>query len=162
MKNIYLLGATGSIGQQTIELIEEFPDEFNLIAISGFSNLEKIIEIGSKFSLRLIACKDEKDASVLKNVFPDVKIVVGEKGLVELSTFQENDKDGVLINALVGMVGLKPTIPQYAAGLIVEPEVCDPMANGTISSATAAAEPLDDPPGVCCRLCGLRVLPAPQ
>lgn len=110
MKNIYLLGATGSIGEQTIEIIEEFPEEFNLIAISGFSNIEKIIEIGSKFPLQLIACKDEKDASVLENVFPDVKIVISEQGLVDLATFNPDDADGVLINALVGMVGLRPTI----------------------------------------------------
>ncbi|XMB71843.1 1-deoxy-D-xylulose-5-phosphate reductoisomerase [Mycoplasmatota bacterium WC30] len=110
MKNIYLLGATGSIGEQTIEIIEEFPNDFNLVAISGYSNIEKIIEIGSRFSLELICAKDEKDASILENVFPDVKIVHGNQGLVDLATFNNDDKSSVLINALVGMVGLKPTI----------------------------------------------------
>lgn len=110
MKNIYLLGATGSIGKQTIEIIEEYPEEFNLIAISGYSNLEKLIEIGSKFSLEMISVKDEKDADVIKEVFPDIQIVFGEEGLCELAKLNENDKNGVLINALVGMVGLKPTI----------------------------------------------------
>src|SRR2546428_7348266 len=45
-------------------------------------------------------------------------------------------------------VGLKPTTPQNAAGLIVEPFVCDPIAAGTTPAATAAAEPIDEPPGV--------------
>ncbi|MNL16663.1 hypothetical protein D3C87_1377150 [compost metagenome] len=45
-------------------------------------------------------------------------------------------------------VGLKPTMPQYEAGRMIEPAVCDPSAKGTMSSATAAAEPLDEPPGV--------------
>lgn len=110
MKNIYLLGATGSIGSQTIEIIEEFPNEFNLIAISGYSNLEKVIEIGSKFSLEMIAVKDEEDAKIIQNIFPDVKIVFGSKGLVALANLNPEDKEGILINALVGMVGLKPTI----------------------------------------------------
>ncbi len=110
MKNVYLLGATGSIGTQTIEIIEEYPEEFNLIAISGYSNLEKLIEIGSKFSLEMISVKDKKDADVIKEVFPDIQIVFGEEGLCELAKLNENDEDGVLINALVGMVGLKPTI----------------------------------------------------
>jgi 1-deoxy-D-xylulose-5-phosphate reductoisomerase len=110
MKNIYLLGATGSIGEQTIEIIEENSDDFCLKAISGFSNLEKIIEIGSKFPLDLIACKDKNDASVLENVFPNTKICYGSEGLVELACYNPSDENGLLINALVGMVGLKPTI----------------------------------------------------
>ena len=57
-------------------------------------------------------------------------------------------------------VGLKPTTPQNAAGRITEPSVCVPMATGTNPAATAAAEPDDDPPGVCAGFHGLRVLPA--
>lgn len=69
MKNIYLLGATGSIGTQTIEIIEENPEELNLVAISGYNHLDKLIEIASRFSLQMIAVKNENDASVLKKFF---------------------------------------------------------------------------------------------
>src|SRR5215213_6980357 len=55
--------------------------------------------------------------------------------------------------------GLKPATPQYAAGRITEPAVWEPVATGTMPAATAAAEPDEEPPGVCSRLCGLRVLP---
>ncbi|OQX93534.1 MAG: 1-deoxy-D-xylulose-5-phosphate reductoisomerase [Tenericutes bacterium 4572_104] len=110
MKNIYLLGATGSIGTQTIEIIEENPEELNLVAISGYNHLDKLIEIASRFSLQMIAVKNESDASVLKEVFPNVTIVEGDEGLVKLSTLNPDDENGILINALVGMVGLKPTI----------------------------------------------------
>ena len=48
----------------------------------------------------------------------------------------------------VPKVGLKPTTPQYDAGLIIEPAVCVPIAKGTMPAATAAADPLDEPPGV--------------
>src|SRR5512132_181775 len=60
---------------------------------------------------------------------------------------------------IVPNVGLYPTAPQYAAGRTIEPAVCVPNASGTIQSATAAADPDDDPPGVCCRFRGLRVGP---
>src|SRR5579863_8485159 len=53
--------------------------------------------------------------------------------------------------------GLNPATPQYAAGRITEPAVCVPKVIGTKPAATAAAEPADEPPGVCARLCGLRV-----
>ncbi len=54
-------------------------------------------------------------------------------------------------------VGLKPTTPQYAAGRSTEPTVCEPSASGTMRAATAAAGPLDEPPGVCSGFHGLRV-----
>ena len=56
-------------------------------------------------------------------------------------------------------VGLKPTTPQKAAGRITEPLVCEPIAPGTMCAATAAAEPLEEPPGVRPASCGLVVLP---
>jgi len=56
-------------------------------------------------------------------------------------------------------VGLKPYTPQKAAGRITEPLVWLPRASGTMLAATAAAEPLEDPPGVCSRFHGLRVFP---
>src|SRR5436853_4263447 len=56
-------------------------------------------------------------------------------------------------------VGLNPTTPQNAAGRITDPPVCVPNASGTMSSPTAAAAPLEEPPGVCSGLRGLRVLP---
>ena len=54
-------------------------------------------------------------------------------------------------------LGLKPTTPQNAAGRITEPLVCVPTATGTWSAATAAADPEEEPPGVCLRFQGLRV-----
>src|SRR5207247_299079 len=56
-------------------------------------------------------------------------------------------------------VGLNPTVPEYAPGRIVEPFVCVPIAPGITPAATAAAEPIDDPPGVRPRSYGLRVGP---
>lgn len=110
MKHIYLLGATGSIGSQTIEIIENHPDSFQLKAISGYQNLDRVKTIASKFSLDMISVKNEEDALIIQSLYPKVKVVYGEAGLVEIAKLNPQDKKGVLINALVGMVGLKPTI----------------------------------------------------
>ncbi len=56
-------------------------------------------------------------------------------------------------------LGFMPTTPQKDAGRMIEPAVCVPKASGTMWSATAAAEPLEEPPGVRVASCGLRVLP---
>jgi 1-deoxy-D-xylulose-5-phosphate reductoisomerase len=66
--------------------------------------------IASKFPLELISVKDIADAKEIQNLYPNVRVVYGEDGLVELSKLNPKDKSGVLLNALVGMVGLKPTI----------------------------------------------------
>ena len=56
-------------------------------------------------------------------------------------------------------LALYPNTPQNAAGRMTDAAVCEPSAIGTMPSATAAADPLDEPPGLCSKWCGLRVLP---
>jgi hypothetical protein len=63
------------------------------------------------------------------------------------------------VREMAPKLGLNPTTPQKAAGRMTEPRVCVPMATGTKPVATAAAEPLEEPPGVCAGFQGLRVLP---
>lgn len=110
MKNIYLLGATGSIGRQTLDIIKDHPDTFKLVAISGYHQLEALIDIASRFSPELICVGQTMDAKTLKNLFPDISIVYGASGLVDVATFKPDDPDALLVNALVGMVGLRPTL----------------------------------------------------
>src|SRR5215471_315289 len=64
------------------------------------------------------------------------------------------------VRSIAPNVGLNPNIPQYVAGRTIEPTVCVPKARGAMPAATAAADPLDEPPGVCAAWCGLRVGPA--
>src|SRR5260370_17762665 len=63
------------------------------------------------------------------------------------------------VRGIAPKLGLRPTTPLNAAGLITEPSVCVPNASGTIPAATAAADPDDDPPAVCLRFQGLPVAP---
>jgi len=104
--NIYLLGATGSIGTQTIEVIREF--NFNLVAFSSGRNIELTEEIIKEFAPMHVSVKNKEDAEYLKKKYLGVEFYYGDEGLVKIATLDGND--GVLVNALVGFIGMKPTI----------------------------------------------------
>lgn len=110
--NIYLLGATGSVGTQTIEVIKEF--NFNLVAFSSGENIELTKKIIEEFAPIHVSVKLKKDALHLNELYPGINVYYGEEGMLRIA--QLNGSDGVLVNALVGFVGMKPTIAAIKAG----------------------------------------------
>lgn len=108
MKNVCLLGATGSIGRQTIDLIEEFSDQYKLAAMAFGSNVEGALEILSKHKPLYVSCKNKEDIKILKDKYPDIEYGYGIDGLISVSEFDVDNP--IIINALVGSVGLVPTI----------------------------------------------------
>ncbi|WLR53203.1 1-deoxy-D-xylulose-5-phosphate reductoisomerase [Bacillus tianshenii] len=114
MKKISLLGATGSIGTQTLDVIEAHPNEFHLEAMSFGSNIEKGLEMIHKFKPALVSVKDKESAERLKSEVPShIRIFYGEEGLVEVATAADAD---ILVNAVLGSVGLEPTLAAIEAG----------------------------------------------
>lgn len=109
MKKIYLLGATGSIGQQTIEIIKANSEDFVLKGISGYNNFELIKQLTYDFNLDVVCVKTKEQAEELSLEHPNLKVLYGEEGLTDLASFNPN-QEITIINALVGMVGLKPTL----------------------------------------------------
>lgn len=105
MKKICLLGASGSIGQQTLDVIKKHPESFSLVGFSVGNQREKVYDIINDFPVRFI-CIKEKDESLVKE-FPGIKFFFGDEGLNELISKSEPD---MVVNALVGFVGLKPSI----------------------------------------------------
>jgi 1-deoxy-D-xylulose-5-phosphate reductoisomerase len=106
-KHITLLGATGSIGIQTIDIIREHPQEFKLIAFSAGRNLDKTREIIREFSPALVSVQSENDAILLKKEFPSIELAYGSKGLIDVATHSDAS---VLVNAVLGSVGLESTL----------------------------------------------------
>ena len=104
--NVYLLGATGSIGTQVLEVVRTI--DAKIISISAGKNINRVREIIEEFSPRYVSVLDETDKLVLEKEFPDVDFGFGEKWLIEAATYQ--NQDGVVVNAVVGMIGLRPTI----------------------------------------------------
>ncbi|MGM0840708.1 MAG: 1-deoxy-D-xylulose-5-phosphate reductoisomerase [Bacillota bacterium] len=116
MKKISLLGATGSIGTQTLDIIRENPEEFKLTAMSVGRNIEEARKMIPEFSPQLISVQRKEDAELLKKELSSVKVLYGEEGLVEVACHQDAD---VLVNAVLGSVGLHPTLQAIEAGKMI-------------------------------------------
>lgn len=117
LKKISLLGATGSIGTQTLDVIREHPDEFKLTAMTVGRNIEEARKMIVEFSPQMISVQRKEDAELLKNEMPSsVKVLYGEEGLVEVACHQDAD---ILVNAVLGSVGLHPTLQAIEAGKMI-------------------------------------------
>mgnify|MGYP005828203809 CR=1 FL=1 len=117
LKKISLLGATGSIGTQTLDVIREHPEEFKLTAMSVGRNIEEARKMILEFSPQLISVQRKEDAELLKKeMSSSLKVLYGEEGLVEVACHQDAD---VLVNAVLGSVGLHPTLQAIEAGKMI-------------------------------------------
>ncbi len=111
MKNIYLLGATGSIGMQTLEVIKSLGDSYRLVSIAFGSKLDIAIQIIEEFHPKLICTNNYFNYNFLKNKYNNINVVFGNDGLIDAATCRYyDDGDDIVINSLVGMIGLLPTI----------------------------------------------------
>ena len=114
LKKISLLGSTGSIGTQTLDVIRSNPDYFKLVALSAGSNIELVSKQVREFKPALVSVKRDEDVEKLKQEIGDVAIILsGEEGLMEVACHEDAH---VLVNAVIGSVGLKPTLAAIKAG----------------------------------------------
>ena len=107
MKKITVLGVTGSIGQQTVDVICHHRDEFELVAVSAGKNIALLEKTLSLIDTKIVCVIAKDDALYLQNKYPDLTVVYGEEGLDYIATLPEVD---IVINASVGSAGLLPTI----------------------------------------------------
>lgn len=114
MIELCLLGATGSIGGQVLDLIREKRDYYRLAAFSFGHNINKALDIIEEFEPDLVCAVEELDAKRIKEVFPKVEVTFGNKGLQQVATY--NCLCPKVINALVGSVGLTPTLSAIEVG----------------------------------------------
>lgn len=114
MKNIAILGSTGSIGTQTLDVARKNED-LRVVAVSAGKSVEKLEEQIREFHPILAAIWDEKAARDLKTRIADTdtKVVSGMEGLLELASMPESD---ILVTAIVGMIGIRPTMEGIRAG----------------------------------------------
>ena len=114
MKTIAVLGSTGSIGTQTLEVARANGD-LKIAALAAGRNVKLLEKQIREFSPKVVAVWEEAAATELKNAVSDldVKIVTGMDGLIEISTLPEVE---VLVTAIVGMIGIRPTVEAIKAG----------------------------------------------
>ncbi|MCY6483938.1 1-deoxy-D-xylulose-5-phosphate reductoisomerase [Clostridium aestuarii] len=117
MKNISILGATGSVGTQTLDVLKKEREKFKLIAISGNKNYEKLIAIIEDFNPKYVAVSDKSTYKKVKAYCVEQnkksEVLEGMKGLIQISTLNEVD---IVVTSIVGMIGLIPTLEAIKAG----------------------------------------------
>lgn len=118
MKKIVILGATGSIGTNTLDIIRRFPNQFEVIGLTAKSSDLKLEKIIREFQPEVVALQDEKAAaSLAKRLFRSgTEVLSGEEGIVAVSCLPETD---LVISAIVGAAGLLPTLSAIKSGKTV-------------------------------------------
>ena len=112
-KNIALLGSTGSIGQQTLDVVRRFPEYFRIVALAARSNVSLLEQQAREFEPSLVACFADTPSveAAARAAFPNV--VLGEQGLLEVTTHPQAD---IVVAATSGLMGLEPTLAAIRAG----------------------------------------------
>ncbi len=112
-KNIAILGSTGSIGTQTLDVIANFPKEFKANYLTGNNNVQLLLQQIQKFKPKgVVVCNERAAKELKKQVAGKTEILFGEEGLLDI--VQRNDVD-VVVSSLVGFAGLRPTIKAIEA-----------------------------------------------
>ena len=140
-KRVSILGSTGSIGTQALNIIEAEPERYEVAALSCMKNIELLAEQIKKFRPRFVATYDAADAQRLVEIYPDIKFFSGNDGLAELAAEAEDD---ILLNAVVGMAGLIPTYKALLNGkkiALANKETL--VAGGSLIMKTAAEKGLN-------------------
>ena len=113
MKNVVLLGSTGSIGTSTIKVVEDLPNRFRLIGLAAGNNTALLIEQTKKHQPLAVSIADPTNVSVLQSALGSTPVYSGDDGLLKLATMPEAD---VVLIAIVGTAGLQPALAAIRAG----------------------------------------------
>ena len=117
-KKISIIGSTGSIGTQALEVISKLQDKFEILALAGGNNIDLLLEQAEKFKPKYICCNKTENHKILKQVQNDKnfqwKILHGTEGLEEICSNKEND---IILVACSGKIGLKPTLKAIENGI---------------------------------------------
>ncbi|PNW76144.1 hypothetical protein CHLRE_12g546050v5 [Chlamydomonas reinhardtii] len=120
-KRFSVLGSTGSIGTQTLDIMAEFPDKFKLVALAAGSNVKLLAEQIRKFKPEMVAVKDASKIAELKEAIKDVSpqpvILAGDEGAVEVARHPNAES---VVTGIVGCAGLLPTV----AAIKARKEIC--------------------------------------
>lgn len=116
MKKIGILGSTGSIGRNTLKIIENNSDKFELIYITAKTQVELLIEQAKKFKPKYVVIADENKYSLLKSELTqlNIKVMSGYNSIIEIAGLKEVD---VVVNAIVGSKGMQPSVSACKNGV---------------------------------------------
>lgn len=114
MKYISILGSTGSIGIQTLDVIRQHADSFKVVALAAGRNADLLIKQALEFKPSLVSVGDKALAAKIRMELPDeIKVLYGQEGLIEVATHPQSN---FVVSAIVGSAGLLPTLSAIEAG----------------------------------------------
>ena len=117
-KQIAVLGSTGSIGTQALDVIAQHPDKFEVYALTANNNIDLLIEQAIKFKPEVVVLANDKNYLILKEALQDYPIKVWA-GIDAISDIVQDSDIDIVLTAMVGFSGLKPTINALKAGKTV-------------------------------------------
>lgn len=140
MKAVTVLGATGSIGASTLDVIARHPERYRVFALSAHASVDKLAQLARRFAPRYVVIGDERGAEQLRGLLgtSDSEVLCGNAGLQHIAAHAETD---IVVAAIVGAAGLEPTLAAVQAGkhvLLVNKEALV-MAGRLFMDAVAAA-----------------------
>ena len=114
MKQIAILGSTGSIGTQTLDVVRQHPEAFSVYALTAHRSVDMLIQQALEFNPAVVCIADEAYYPRLREALSDlpIQVMAGEKAIAEMVTMPEID---VVVAAMVGYAGLRPTIEAIRA-----------------------------------------------
>lgn len=115
MKDIIILGSTGSIGCQALDIVREYKDDLRVVGLAVLKNIDLLEKQIREFKPLVVCVYDEEKALELKDKVKDldVEVLTGMDGLIKLSSYEKGD---ILLTAIVGMIGIRPTIAGIESG----------------------------------------------
>jgi 1-deoxy-D-xylulose-5-phosphate reductoisomerase len=115
MKNVAILGSTGSIGRSTLEVIDNLRHMFNVTGLAAGRNLDLFQEQIEKFRPEIVSLESEENAAVIQSKFDanDVRVVFGQEGAEEVASYSKND---IIVSSITGINGLRPTLAAVESG----------------------------------------------
>ena len=112
MKKLTVLGVTGSIGTQTVDVVKHHQDQFSITAVSAGHNMKSLMSILDELPIQHVCVIEEADAKMLEQKYPERHFYYGEKGLLTIAVLEDVD---IVLNGIVGFAGLLPTIEAIKA-----------------------------------------------
>ena len=115
MKNVSILGSTGSIGLSALEVVDKLKEKFNIVGLVAGRNSEVLMKQVAKFKPKMVSLEREEDAETFRQMCQDdtVRVAFGQEGAEEVARMEEND---IVVSAITGINGLRPTLAGVQMG----------------------------------------------
>ncbi|RLE02354.1 MAG: 1-deoxy-D-xylulose-5-phosphate reductoisomerase, partial [Candidatus Aminicenantes bacterium] len=115
MKRVSILGSTGSIGRNTLEVLRHHRKKYQVLGLVAGQNVELLLAQAREFKPKYVSLKTNQAAEMFLSQTPDphLEVLVGEAGASQIASLPEND---IVVSAITGIEGLKPTLAALQAG----------------------------------------------